>query len=128
DAVVSNYPAQLELMTGNGNGTFQPPVVILPSGLSYPHLIAVGQFNNDTIPELAITGNSTIIFLLNNGTGTFSTSGTVPGGNYTRGITVNDFNEDGFDDIAFVGDIGGGVFLYNGSVVFSFYRASLFFF
>src|SRR5262245_6077235 len=50
--------------------------------VSYPvaaNGVAVGDFNNDGIPDLAATGNNTVSVVLGNGDGTFQSSLTSTG-------------------------------------------------
>jgi len=67
------------VLLGNGDGTFQPPIVS-PSGGLYAYSLAVADFNSDGRADLAVTneygngGNSnggTVSVLLGNGDGTF---------------------------------------------------------
>ena len=102
DVALSNYNQEYNIMFGDGTGAFAPPTLIFPAGQNFPDLIVTGKFNNDTLPDLAITVNSGISILLNNGTGTFTVAYTISTNGYVYGITVNDFNEDSLDDIAFV--------------------------
>src|SRR6267142_1410570 len=54
----------LELFLGQGDGTFGAPIMLEVSG--YMNALAVGDFNGDTRPDLAISGGS-IAVLLNRG-------------------------------------------------------------
>ena len=79
DLVVANYgsasnylSSSLSVLTGNGDGTFQP-------GLAYPageslNYVAIGDFNGDRKPDLVTVDSlaNTIITLLNTGVVTFS--------------------------------------------------------
>jgi len=61
---------QIAVMLGNGNGTFQAPIEYQP--LMYPGWAAVGDFNGDGLPDIAVTqsvnGNAVDV-LLNQPTG-----------------------------------------------------------
>ena len=68
-----------------------------------PFSVAVGDFNNDTILDLAIAnaGSNNVSILLGNGTGSFGT----PATNFTVGtfpfsVAVGDFNGDTILDLA----------------------------
>ncbi len=65
--------------------------------------LAVGDFNGDGIPDLAVTTASaeTVAILLGNGDGTFSATALVPiAGPDAQQVVVGDFNGDGKADIA----------------------------
>ena len=78
DIVVGDFPAaDLKLLLGNGNGTFQSPVVL--SSPVRPGSVIAADFNKDEKLDLAIPSNNnsgTLAILLGNGNGTF-TSGNV---------------------------------------------------
>ena len=65
-----------------------------------PHSVAVGDFNGDGIPDLAVANESgTLTILLGNGDGTFTATAVSPA---TSGfsVAVGDFNGDGKADLA----------------------------
>ena len=68
----------VEVLLGNGDGTFQTPkkysTVQLPIG------VVVADFNRDGKLDLAVAGDSQISMLLNNGNGTFKSAVTYPAG------------------------------------------------
>jgi hypothetical protein len=73
--------------------------------VSYPlaaNGVAVGDFNNDGIPDLAATASNTVRVLLGNGDGTFQSAVTSTGiDNATLfSFVVGDFNRDGKLDVA----------------------------
>jgi len=103
--------------TGNAGG-FQPAVPYTAG--SYPGAVAVGDFNGDGIPDLAVENNGgSISIFTGSGTGTFSSAT-----NYTTasssGVVVADFNGDGKPDIATADYFGGKVriLINNGSGAF----------
>jgi hypothetical protein len=93
------------------------PVWPLPSGqssdpsgfltpVSYPvdkapDAVAVGDFNNDGIPDLVISNakSNDVSLLLGNGDGTFQPAQNIAVGKNPEGVAVGDFNGDGNLDI-----------------------------
>ena len=109
-AVTDNSPnGGVAILLGDGNGGFSAPTVFRCGG-SNPYGIAVGDFNGDGIPDLAVTNemSGTIGILLGNGKGGFSTPAVfTTGGANPAGIVVGDFNGDGRDNLAVtMGNVG----------------------
>jgi len=95
------------ILLGNGDGTFRDAPEITLASHNYTNFIAVGDFNGDGIPDLAIvpTGNldgtfSYLAILLGNGDGTFKVGATPEVGADAQSATVGDFNGDGTLDLA----------------------------
>ena len=65
-------------------------------------LLAVGDFNQDGKPDLAVANNAdnSVSILLGNGEGTFRPKIDFPVGAGVQGIVVEDFNGDGKPDVA----------------------------
>lgn len=113
------------VVLGNGDGTFGSPAIFsLPN--NYVDRIAVGDFNRDGIPDLAVTSvymngaNPLVSILLGRGDGTFSPAVNYYFGQTPGPIAVADFNGDGYPDLA-VADLGSSVFyvlLNNGDGTF----------
>jgi Bacterial Ig-like domain (group 3)/FG-GAP-like repeat/FG-GAP repeat len=93
----------ISVALGNGDGTFQNPTSY-PTGTS-PVFIAVADFNQDGIPDLAVANHlgGTISIFLGNGNGTFQGGVeyiTANSGASPASIAVADFNGDGNVDLA----------------------------
>jgi FG-GAP-like repeat/Abnormal spindle-like microcephaly-assoc'd, ASPM-SPD-2-Hydin/FG-GAP repeat len=88
------------VLLGNGDGSFQPPVVYPQSIRGGGSGFLIADFNGDGKPDLAFpTGNDTVAVLLGNGNGTFA----APAYYYVGGegpVVTADFNDDGKLDIA----------------------------
>jgi len=112
------WSGTISLFLGNGDGTFQPVIQVpTPPNPVTPGL-AVGDFNGDGKPDLAIVtspnsseGQDNVQILLGQGNGTFTTGSAVSLesaaqlslGRYFAGATylvAADFNHDGKIDIA----------------------------
>jgi len=113
DIAVNAY-SEIDILFGNGDGTFQPFVLGITA---YVYSFAVGDFNNDGFPDLVYTsynGFSELVVQLGNGDGSFQPPQTVSSNfNNFGAITVGDFNHDGNADVAVTSDENMG---YDGSV------------
>jgi hypothetical protein len=112
---------------GNGDGTFTT-VETSPMTGNGADAIAAADFNQDGIPDLAITNyqSGTLTILLGNGDGTFTAAASPSAGTRPSGITIADFNGDGIPDLAVLDDGFGTetpesitVFLGNGDGTFT---------
>src|SRR4051812_9114329 len=65
-----------------------------------PSAVAVGDFNNDAVLDLAVAGGSTVSVLLGNTDGTFRPAVSSPAGDTPDSLAVGDFNADGKLDVA----------------------------
>ena len=107
---ISLDAANLGVLLGNGDGTFQTAVVY-PSGAFGAASLAVADVNGDGKPDAVVAncsstasscigGGGTVGVLLGNGDGTFQTAVTyLSGGNTPFGVAVGDVNADGKPDI-----------------------------
>ena len=114
-AVLSN--GNVEIFLGNGDGTFRYKSTLNIGSPAFS--LAVGDFNGDDVPDLAVASqeNSTITICFGNGDGTFTASASAPvsiSSGYPYVIWVADFNGDGNADMVvppsqlFLGDGNGG--------------------
>lgn len=105
----NDSPSTIEILLGNGDGTFtQTPVSPVGGALTYS--LAVGDFNGDGKADLAAanedgisgvpTSPGTINVLLGNGDGTFVPLQTIFTGGNPFAVATADFNNDGLSDIA----------------------------
>jgi hypothetical protein len=122
DIAVTVFGSQLtavQVFLGNGDGTFQAPLdLAISTGGGNTNVLAVGDFNKDGIPDLAITVFSPnfVQIALGNGDGTFTLAGTAdfPPRQGPEGIAVADFNGDGKLDVA-IPTLNGGVYVVLGN-------------
>lgn len=106
-------------MLGTGTGLFSACNTFTPIGL-YPSAVTVGDFNNDTNPDLAVSTSTLVEIFLGNGSGIFSSpTNTISFPSYK--IQSKDLNSDSNIDLI-VGNSGANsisVFLGNGTGTFS---------
>ena len=104
DSVVS----QLGVLLGNGNGTFQAPILQSPETTGGDGDVALGDFNNDGRLDAAVGGQAALpdglTVFTGNGDGTFGVPFQSPqrfstGGNDPFGVAAADLNGDGLVDL-----------------------------
>jgi Ca2+-binding RTX toxin-like protein len=100
------------VLLGQGNGTFSLAPQVTNAG-DTPQAVAVGDFNGDTISDLAFADdpsgpNGEISIVLGNGNGTFDQQRFIqyPIGSDTGSVAVGDFNDDSVLDLATTDDLG----------------------
>ncbi|HEX3472105.1 MAG TPA: FG-GAP-like repeat-containing protein [Silvibacterium sp.] len=116
DFAVSGYSSAdnanaVIVMLGNGDGTFIQKSTTVSAELSAQLGLAVGDFNSDGIPDVAVYDGSygPLLVLLGQGDGTFTIKFTYndPVSNDFSGVAVGDFNGDGIPDLALTNSSGG---------------------
>ncbi|MGA7855005.1 MAG: FG-GAP-like repeat-containing protein [Candidatus Acidiferrales bacterium] len=94
----------VSIFLGNGDGTFIKPGgtrLDFPAGTN-PTSIAIADFNQDGLPDLAVTatGDDSFALLLGAGGGVFNAPIEVPVGTTPDSAATADFNGDGLPDLA----------------------------
>ena len=108
DLAIANYNSNnVTVLLGDGAGGFTAaPGSPFPAG-SQPYSVAVGDFNGDGKPDLAVANvaSGDVTVLLGNGAGGFTAASGSPFavGSYPESVAVGDFNADGKLDIAVAG-------------------------
>jgi hypothetical protein len=92
--------ANVSILLGNGDGTFQPAMVYSDGGI-YPGPVVLADFNGDDRLDLAVanTGDINVSILLGNGDGTFQPALEYGAGLNPDSLAVGDFNGDGRLDL-----------------------------
>ncbi len=124
---VASYEGEVNVLLGNGDGTFQPPAVYASGGGGGSSSIVIKDLNGDGRPDLILadgcqdlncsTGfHGGVSVLMGNGDGTFQTAVTYDsGGVQAQSIALADVNGDGHPDLVVAnlcessGGCGGGV-------------------
>lgn len=113
----SSLPSSIAVLLGNGDGSFQPP--LLQTIYNGPYAVAVGDLNSDGKLDAAVavygtTGFGSVAVLFGNGDGTFKNEQDYSIPQYANAIATADFNLDGKLDLAVVSMCDTGC--VNGSV------------
>ena len=135
--LVATDSAGIQMLLGNGDGTFQPAETVATlgvGGFSQQTPLVAGDFNGDGRLDLAAVGTDSsgageVLVLLGNGDGTFQPAieSALGAGNYGHPygpIVAGDFTGDGRDDLAVAGaaeslaQAGVSVLLANGDGTF----------
>lgn len=95
-------PGFVDILLGNGDGTFAAPVEY--GTIGQPEGIALADFNGDGALDIASSdfNNNEIWVLTGNGDGTFSSGTAYATALEPAGLVANDFNGDGHTDLAVV--------------------------
>jgi hypothetical protein len=96
----------VNILLNKGDGTFKPAVSYPVAG--HAQSLAIGFFDGDAAPDLAV-GSNGLSILLGNGDGTFKPAVNYPGMAYIASIVAQDFNRDARTDLVLSGasDLSG---------------------
>ncbi len=120
DLAIADYGGNnVTVLLGDGTGRFAAaPSSPFPAG-SQPYSVAVGDFNSDGKPDLAIANynSNNVTVLLGDGTGGFAAApgSPFPAGSQPYSVAVGDFNGDGKPDLAIANVASGDVTVLLGS-------------
>jgi hypothetical protein len=107
------------ILLGNGDGTFSKKTLLRLGHEIIPYGIVVTDFNADRYLDIVLTISSrdNIVIFLGKGDGNFRTQITLATGlgSHPAGVTVADFNNDRYQDIAVVGFGRGNIGIFLGS-------------
>ncbi|CAF1311483.1 unnamed protein product [Adineta steineri] len=102
--VVKTGTDSFGILLGYGNGSLAPEISYSVSSGSSPYCVCVGDFNNDTRPDIALAnyGTHNVGVFLNQGNGSFTNMFAYPTGDqaFPISVVVGDFNYDSILDIA----------------------------
>jgi len=110
----------VEVVLGNGDGTFQASSVVF-GFFEAPTSLAVGDFNGDGVQDLAVADSVRGVGVaIGNGDGTFAVGARLFAGIHPWSLAVGDFNGDGAADLAVaaLGSTKVWVLLSNGDGTF----------
>jgi len=105
-AIQGGLRNQVAVLLGNGNGSFQAP--LLATTNTSPPMIAIADMNGDGKPDLVLgdcCGLSEASEMFGNGNGTFQAEVQFPSGPSPAGIAIADFEDSGWPDLAIVGQV-----------------------
>jgi len=92
--------ATVDLLLGNGDGTFRPLTAAETIGNGLARSCAAADLNHDGKLDLVVVTESQVIVLLGNGDGTFQSPITYNISIYGIAVAIADFNGDGNLDLA----------------------------
>ena len=131
-AIANSTDKNISIFIGNGDGTFKTQVSYTATPLNSIAAIAIGDFNSDGIPDMAVAGNPStggaVVIMQNNGSGVFTdvTTSGITVGSAPSSIAVGDFNLDGNLDLAVVNQTSNSVSVLSGNGSGSTFASSTF--
>ena len=117
-AVGNGGSANVSVLLGDGSGGLGPgPGSPFATGGDFPFGVAVGDFNNDNKPDVAVVNSfsDSVAVLLGDGSGGLSPAPGSPFASGGNSIAVGDFNGDNKPDLALSNVNGVAVLLGDGS-------------
>jgi VCBS repeat-containing protein len=119
-AVANEYSGEISVLLGDTGTNFTGPTIVASGTdpvdpVSDPVSVALGDFNQDSDPDLAVAEYSPgqVRVLLGGAGGSFTSSTKVPPENQADGglssVAVGDFNRDGDPDLAAANQLSGNV-------------------
>src|SRR5579883_1042603 len=112
DLYISSADGASVLMRNNGNGTFTDVTTETAMGGDGPQFSAIGSdFNNDRAVDFVVAGKNARV-LLNPREGKFLSLQSAPAIKDAFGVTVLDFDKDGWMDLAFTHTTAPGLTLW----------------
>ncbi len=113
-----SFKTLLEIFPGKGDGTVGAPTSMIVGSSPYGD-IAIGDFNGDGYPDIAVFNDDALIVLTNSGAGTFTPTfrSTLSYGG--GAIAAGDINQDGFTDLVITNGSGITELISDGAGGFS---------
>jgi hypothetical protein len=109
--------AKIGVMFGNGDGTFQPPVVYDTQGFS-PEQISISDINDDGSLDIVVTDyrakdpyKGLVDVFFNSGNGSFYNAGEYQFRGSGLAAAAEDLNDDGTWDVVAIGPDNGAIFV-----------------
>jgi hypothetical protein len=110
DIIASTSSGTVDVLMGNGDGTFQAPTSYAAGGsLGAIQDMVVADVNGDGKPDIICATSNGASVLLNQGNGTFGPATTFGTGYTNSSVVVADLNGDGIPDIAITNPGGNAV-------------------
>ncbi|CAF4471177.1 unnamed protein product [Rotaria socialis] len=126
DIAISNFNINnVGILLGYGNGSFSNVTTYSTGDGSAPHFIGAGDFNNDSILDIAVVnnGNNGFVVLFGFGDGSFLCGNFYGTGQASApwALAIGDFNEDNRLDIAVTNSALNSIsiFLQNGKDIYA---------